>query len=61
MLTKYEYGIEKHVTTEWIVTCRREGEKLREPIVKCNSEGKALTIKGLYEKYDKETEEKEDA
>ena len=59
-MAKYEYEIEKHVTTEWIVTCRREGEKLREPIAKCNTQGIALSIKGLYEKYDKETKEKED-
>lgn len=59
-MPKYEYEIEKHITTEWIVTCRREGEKIREPIAKCNSQGKALTIKGMYERYDSETQGKED-
>lgn len=57
-MTKYEYQIEKQVTTEWIVTCRKEGENIREPIAKCNSQGKALTVKGLYENYDKEIEDK---
>ena len=57
-MTKYKYEIEKHVTTEWIVTAQREGDNLREPIARCNSQGKALTIKGLYEDYDKELEEK---
>lgn len=56
-MSKYEYQIEKHVKTEWIVTCNRKEESTREPIAKCNSQGKALTIKGLYEKYDKELEE----
>lgn len=59
-MTKYEYQIEKHVTTEWIVTAQKEGEKTRTPIAKCNSQGVALTIKGLYEKYDRELEDKED-
>lgn len=58
-MTKYEYQIESHVTTEWIVTCRKEGEKVRENIAKCNTQGIALTIKGMYEKYDKEMEDKE--
>ena len=53
-MIKYEYQIEKHITTEWIVTCSIEGSNVREPIAKCNSEGKALTIKGFYEKYDEE-------
>ncbi len=59
-MTKYKYQIEKHVTTEWIVTGRKEGESTREPIAKCNTQGIALTIKGLYEKCDKELEEKQD-
>jgi len=53
-MTKYKYRIEKHVKTEWIVTCQREGGNFRESIAKCNSQGIALTIKGLYEKCDKE-------
>lgn len=64
-MTKYKYQIEKHVTTEWIVTCQivtgqKGGNAVRQPIAKCNSQGLALTIKGLYEKYDKELEEQED-
>lgn len=55
-MIKYEYQIEKHVTAEWIVTCRREGENVRKLIAKCPSQGIALTIKGLYEKYDKDKE-----
>ena len=58
-MTKYEYQVESHTTTEWIVTCQKEGEKVREPIAKCNSQDAALTIKGLYEKYDRESEDKE--
>ena len=48
-MTKNEYRIEKHTRVEWIVTCSKEGERIREPIAKCNSEGIALTIKGMYE------------
>jgi len=43
------YRIEKHITTEFIVTAQKEGESVREPIARCNTEGIALTIKGLYE------------
>lgn len=57
-MTEYEYQTEKHITTEWIVTCNKKGEKTRSPIAKCSSQGKALTIKGLYEKYDKSMQEK---
>jgi len=59
-MSKYIYQIEKHVITEWIVTCQKEGDNLRTPIAKCNSQGIALTIKGLYEKYDEELENKSD-
>ena len=59
-MSKYEYEIEKHVTTEWVVTCRREGENLRAPIAKCNSQAKALTIKGLYEEDDKRIEDEDE-
>jgi hypothetical protein len=60
-MAKYEYEIEKHVKTEWIVTCRKKGHTgTRELIAKCTSEGAALTIKGMYEKDDKEIEGKED-
>jgi hypothetical protein len=50
------YRIEKHTTSEWIVTAQNEGEKVRYPIAKCPSEGVALTIKGMYEKDEKEDE-----
>jgi hypothetical protein len=45
-----KYAIEKHVTTEYIVTGQREGDPLKTPIAKCNTMGIALTIKGMYEK-----------
>ncbi len=57
-MTKYKYQIEKHTTTEWIVNCQKEGDNIREPIAKCNSEGKALTVMGLYKDYDKRIEDK---
>jgi len=49
------YAIEVHTIKEFIVTARKEDDKVREPIAKCNSMAKALTIRGLYEK----AEEKE--
>ena len=54
---KYRYEVEVHTTKKFIVTAQKEGENIRTPIAKCNSEGAALTIKGMYEKYDKENPE----
>lgn len=49
---KTKYRVEKHITTEYIVVAIREGENI--PVAKCNNEGTALTIKGLYEKMEVE-------
>ena len=50
MAEKLTYSIEKHTTVEYIVVVQKGVEPLRTPIAKCNNEGTALTIKGMYEK-----------
>ena len=53
------YQIEEHTIKEYIVTVRRGDKSAQIPIAKCNSMGAALTIKGLYEKAEKEDEQRE--
>jgi len=51
-----EYSIEKHVTTEFVVMAKAEGDNIKCCVAHCPSEGIALTIKGLYEKAEREDE-----
>ena len=51
---KLTYSIVKHTTVEYIVLVQKDDEPLKTPVAKCNNEGTALTIKGMYEKDDAE-------
>ena len=49
----YRYSILKEVKTAWIVCVEKEGQTEVEPIARCNSQAIALTVKGLYEKAER--------
>jgi len=53
-MIKWTYEVEKHTTVEYFVMARKNDEPIKTPVAKCNSQGIAYTIKGLYEKYDSE-------
>ena len=55
-MAKIKYHIIKEVTTQWIVTGRKEEDVNETPIARCDCEGIALTIKGMYEKAEAEDE-----